>query len=192
MMQADLVLPSLDAALEKAFKKVNAPSPDLVLDDYLNGMITFADEFKGKIWLEVFIIPGYNDDERNLLAMKEIILRMNPDKIQVNSLDRPGTLHTLRPANKAELKRVLEIWDLPAAEIIASVPERKDIKSYRSDVENAIMETIRRRPCTLEDLSKILGLHVNEVNKYLGVLEDENKLETLNQERGLFYQLKKQ
>ena len=80
---------------------------------------------------------------------------------------------------------------MPNAEIIAPVPQRKDIKAYRKDTENAIEETISRRPCTLEDLQKILGLHINELNKYLGVLEDEGKIETIRENRGFFYKLKK-
>jgi predicted ArsR family transcriptional regulator len=75
-------------------------------------------------------------------------------------------------------------------EIIAPPQERKHERSYRSDVESAIMETISRRPCTLADMEKILGLHVNEINKYLGALEETGKVETVEEERGVFYQLK--
>ena len=32
-------------------------------------------------------------------------------------------------------------------------------------------------------------MHINEINKYLDVLEAENKIETVRQERGIFYQL---
>ena len=58
-------------------------------------------------------------------------------------------------------------------------------------MENAIRETLSRRPCTLADLEKILGLHINEINKYLSVLEESGSIETTNQERGVFYQLRK-
>jgi len=34
---------------------------------------------------------------------------------------------------------------------------------------------------------KILGLHSNEINKYLDVLASENKIKSVRQERGLFY-----
>jgi len=54
-----------------------------------------------------------------------------------------------------------------------------------------ILETITRRPCTLDDMIKILGLHINEINKYLDVLEGENRIESVKQDRGVFYQLKK-
>ncbi len=46
-----------------------------------------------------------------------------------------------------------------------------------------------RRPCTIDDLIKILGLHINEINKYLDVLEAEQKIKTIKQERGFFYQI---
>jgi len=45
--------------------------------------------------------------------------------------------------------------------------------------------------CTLDDLSGILGAHINEINKYLGVLEKENKITTSVQARGVFYILPK-
>jgi len=74
--------------------------------------------------------------------------------------------------------------------IISASPQRKNIQSYRQDVETAILETISRRPCTLDDLTKILGKHVNEVNKYLDVLDAENKIKAIRQDRGIFYQIK--
>ncbi|MCK5349466.1 MAG: radical SAM protein, partial [Desulfobacula sp.] len=140
------------------------------------------------IWLEILILPDINDSIEELQLLKNAIIKINPDKVQLNTLDRPGTVNNLRPANKAELQQIMNFWDFNNTEIIASVPERKDMKSYREDTENAILETISRRPCTLNDLGKILGIHINEINKYLGVLDDDGKIETNRQERGVFYQ----
>ncbi|MFH2131965.1 MAG: radical SAM protein [bacterium] len=189
LLKADLVLPSLDAALESAFIRINRPAAEIDLDAYIQGLIDFRKEFTGKIWLEILIIPGKNDDIDNLKALKEAIEKIRPDRIQLNTLDRPGTVEHLRPANRAELQQIIDTWKLEHVEIVAAVPDRKKIQSYRTDVENAIMETIARRPCTLDDLSRVLGIHVNEINKYLGVLDKDHKIKTLRQERGLFYQL---
>ncbi|MBN2891315.1 MAG: radical SAM protein [Bacteroidales bacterium] len=191
ILDADLVLPSLDAVYSPDFERINKPELSLTVEKYLQGIIDFTKEFKGIIWLEILILPGYNDSPENISNLKEAILKINPEKVQLNTLDRPGTVVDLRPASKAELKFIVNQWNLPNVEIIASAPERKDIKSYRTDTESAILETISRRPCTLEDLSKILGLHINEVNKYLGVLEDEKKIISIIQERGFFYALNK-
>lgn len=190
LLNADVVLPSLDTASDRAFRKMDRPYSKLDINEYIQGLVDFRKEFSGEIWLEVLILPGYNDDEENLRLLKEAFLKIKPNSIQVNTLDRPGTVDNLRPANKAELQHIVDFWNLENVEIIASVPERKDIKAYREDTESAILETIARRPCTLEDLEKILGIHINEINKYLGVLEEDKKIDTIRQERGMFYKLR--
>jgi wyosine [tRNA(Phe)-imidazoG37] synthetase (radical SAM superfamily) len=190
LKDADVVLPSLDAASEDVFQKINRPQNKLTIKNYIDGLIAFRNEFKGNIWLEIFILPGYNDHDEELTELKKAILKIRPDSIQINTLDRPGTVSNLRGSTKIELQRILDFWNLPNVVIIASSPQRKNIQSYRKDAETAIMETISRRPCTLDDLSELLGMHINEINKYLDVLDTENKIESVRQERGLFYQVK--
>lgn len=188
LLKADVVLPSLDAGSKEVFQKINAPAKGLIFEKYVQGLQDFRAEFSGKIWLEVFILPDYNMEKEELLKMEQLIARIKPDSVQLNTLDRPGTVPGLRSASKQELTDIIELWNLEHVEIIASAEERKDIQSYRSDTETAILETISRRPCTNEDLSKIVGLHINEINKYLDVLEAENKISGIRQERGVFYQ----
>jgi len=187
---ADLVLPSLDAASETVFRKMDRPWHGIRLDEYIQGLVDFKKGFKGEFWLEVMILPGYNDAPDELQRMKEAITRIRPDRVQLNTLDRPGTVDQLRAANRMELQHIIDFWQLPDVEIIASVQKRTSLTSYREDTETAILETITRRPCTLEDLEKIVGLHVNEINKYLGVLDQQGLIEAVRQERGLFYQVR--
>lgn len=188
LMDIDLILPSLDAATDDVFRKINRPVRELTIKKYINGLVNFSKEFKGRIWLEIFILPGYNDHKEELLALKEVILKIDPETVQLNTLDRPGTVADLRGASRQELQAVVDFWGLDNVIIIAAARQRKDIQSYREDTESAILETIARRPCTLEDLVKILGMHVNEINKYLDVLEANKKINAVRQERGVFYQ----
>lgn len=190
LLPADLVLPSLDAATQEVFERINRPDPDLDIGSIIDGLIAFSQEFKGKIWLEVFLLPGYNDDENELLAIRDVILKTAPERVQLNTLDRPGVAEGLRAASMAELKRVLSLWNLDNAEIIASAPSRKKIGAYNENAESSILSTISRRPCTVDDLGKMLGLSVIEINKYLDVLEAENKISHAIQSRGIFYQVK--
>lgn len=191
LMKADLVLPSLDAATDFTFRKINSPNKTLNINCYIQGIVDFRNEFSGKINLEVFILPGYNNNLEELDKLKEVILKINPDIVQLNTLDRPGTIENLRAASNIELQKIVDYWNFDNVVIIASAPSRKNIKSYRKDIESAILETISRRPCTLTDLSQILGKHINEVNKYLDVLDNDKKITTTKQERGLFYLLNK-
>lgn len=190
ILQADVILPSLDAASQEIFEKIDRPNSNLKIENYIQGLIELKKEYQGKIWLEVFILKNYNDSKEELDLLKKAILKINPDSVQLNTLDRPGTVADLIPLSKNELQKIVDSWKLPKVEIIASAPERTAIESYSGDIETAILETIARRPCTLDDLHTFLGMHRNEINKYLGPLEANNKIVTVNLERGTFYELK--
>ena len=187
LMKADLVLPSLDAVTRDAFLRLNRPHHRLTVEEHLRGLREFAEEYKGEIWLEVFILPGYNDDPAHLRKMKEILRRLRPGRIQINTLDRPGAVRGLVPATPAFLREFAEDPELPQAEVIAAVSRRREQASYRKDTESAILGTLSRRPCTLQDLSRILGLHINEINKYLDTLEADGRIGVEEMRRGKFY-----
>ncbi len=189
MLNADVVLPSLDAASQEVFNKINRPEKNIKINDYINGIIDFKQEFKGQIWLEILILPGYNDSKQELDLLKQAIIKINPDSVQLNTLDRPGVIDNLIPASHNDLQNIMNYWGLNNVTIIASTPERTKIKSYRDDIETTILETIKRRPCTLNDLHKILGTHISEINKYLSVLENSGQITKQEQQRGIFYKI---
>ena len=139
---ATVVIPSLDAATERVFRKINRPHPQLKIDTIIRGLVKFRKGYSGQIWLEVFIVPGLNDTEQELTALKRAIEEIEPDRIQLNTLDRPGTVPTIHAATWKELEQVLNFWQLENTEIIAKAQERKELLSYRTDVESAILETI--------------------------------------------------
>ncbi len=187
LKDAAVVIPSLDAATDVVFKKINRPHPKLDLNTLIDGIIRFRGVYTGQLWLEVFVVPGINDTKAELLALKRAIEKINPDRVQLNTLDRPGVVADIRAATRKELEWILDFWKIENASIIAKAPERKGLPAYRNDVQSAILGTIARRPCTLEDLTKILGMHPNEINKYLDVLEADQKVQTEKQRRGIFY-----
>ena len=186
---AMVVIPSLDAATEKLFNKINRPSPLLQVDKIIDGLIRFRQEYTGKIWLEIFIVPGMNDTITELTAFKQVIGKIRPDQVHLNTLDRPGSISTLRTATREELERVLDVFQIKNAAIVADPPEHKALIAYRKDTAAAILGTIARRPCTAKDLSEILGLQVKEVNTCLKSLEASEKIQGIKQKRGVFYQL---
>ncbi len=191
LLDADLVLPSLDSSSDSVFQKINRPFHTLNPEETIRGLQAFRKAYKGKIWLEVLIVPGFNDSEAELSLLKEAFDKIKPDLVQLNTLDRPGAMENIRAATGDELEKIVRFWGLENVLIVASLPSGNDKRSFRKDIETAILETISRRPCTLEDLSMILGLHINEINKYLSVLDSDHKINKVMQPRGMFYRTKK-
>ena len=186
----DVLLPSLDTVSEDIFKKMNRPNSQLNLNKIREGLIKFRKKFKGKIWLEVFIVPKINDTEEELSLLKKALQKINSEKIQLNTLDRPGTESWVKTATKERLEHIVNFLKPLPVEIIAKFNSRQQIKSFNKNIENQILETIRRRPCTDKDLTEMLGIHLNELNKYLSELLNKNLIKSEIEERGTFFKMK--
>ncbi len=186
----DLILPSLDAAITNSFIKVDRPSPNLKLDKIINGLIALRKEFRGLIYLEVFIVPGLNDSEEDVLALKENIIKINPDLVQLNTLDRPGTESWVVPESVQTLRKIADSLSPIKVDIISKYHARTEIDSYNKNVEEFILKTIQRRPCTDTDLKDILNIHINEINKYLSQMLDDGRIIAEKSDRGTFFRTK--
>lgn len=187
----DVLLPSLDTVSEDIFKKINRPNSQLDINKIIEGLIKYRKKFKGKIWLEIFIVPEINDTEEELSLLRKTIRKINPEKIQLNTLDRPGTESWVKTATKERLEYIVNFLKPLPVEIIAKFNSRQQIKSFNKNIENQILETIRRRPCTDKDLTEMLGIHLNELNKYLNELLNKNLIKSEIKERGTFFKMKK-
>ncbi|NCD33036.1 MAG: radical SAM protein [Spartobacteria bacterium] len=190
LIVADVILPSMDAITTAAFERINRPEKSLTVEKYLQGLIDFRNEFSNKLLLEIFILPGYNDQPEELQALHEALVKIRPDAVQLNTLDRPGTIPGLHACSTEQLERIVRDWKTDNVEIIAASVSRKAMPAYRQDAESVIWQTIVRRPCTLEDLVSMLGMHRSEINKYLDVLSGQGRIESITEPRGTFYQIK--
>jgi wyosine [tRNA(Phe)-imidazoG37] synthetase (radical SAM superfamily) len=190
VLQADLILPSLDAASEKIFQEINRPANGLKAADIIDGLVRLRQEFSGEIWLEIFFTPGLNDSLQELKLLKEAVEKIKPERVQLNSLDRPGTEYWVESTAREKLEKIADFFLPLPVEIIAKPLKKTPIKGFNQDIAGQILNTIRRRPCTTEDLREILNLKTNELNKYLNIFLAENKIESVKQDRGIFFKIK--
>lgn len=100
IQKADLIVPSLDGVSMEAFKKMNRPESSLTAETIITGIKNLMQNFSGEIWLEIFIIPGINDQEKELTLFRDTIRELGIKKVQLNTLDRPGAVPELKPVSK--------------------------------------------------------------------------------------------
>ncbi|PKL62228.1 MAG: radical SAM protein [Methanomicrobiales archaeon HGW-Methanomicrobiales-2] len=186
LMQADLVVPSLDAVSEEVFLRINRPCPGLTAGQVLAGVVTFAREFPGEVWLEVFIVPGENDTEDEIQRLKDAVAAIGPDRVQVNTLDRPGTEIWVQPATPGAIERIAEFFGENAG-AIGAAPESRAMPPEVEGAVEIILATIRRRPCTPDDIVALTGLRPAEVAKCLRLIESRALIEPVQEKRGVFY-----
>jgi wyosine [tRNA(Phe)-imidazoG37] synthetase (radical SAM superfamily) len=160
---ADVVLPSLDAASSESFRAINRPAPGLGIDKIIQGLKDFRKDFSGEIWLEVMLVKGINDREAELIA--RAAESTEPDRIQLNTVVRTPA-ESVEPLSEVEMNKMLEIF--PGAELIPdwdwSVPPR---------TRDKILDLLTSRPCTLEDICRLLDLTGSDAIKYCKIMEHE-------------------
>lgn len=191
LLPLDIILPSLDAVLQTTFDKINRPAQALSVNKIIQGLIDFRKIFKGQMLLEIFVIPGINTSLEEMKEFKKVVHSISPDKVQLNSLDRPGTVSDLPKPTKEILEEFSSALDYPDTEIIGkfSYSEHTD-KIQRRTNEKQLLETLKRRPCTIADLVETLKISRTELEIQLTELSEKNKINVTVEDRGVFYSFK--
>jgi wyosine [tRNA(Phe)-imidazoG37] synthetase (radical SAM superfamily) len=174
--KADVVLPSLDAADEQTFAKINRPHPDISIEKWVAGLVQFRKEYAGQVWLEVFIVDGVNTGGAEIAAIKKAIERIRPDKVQLNTAVRPTAEPGVKRVSPAALLKIARLIG-PNCEVIADFPKKgqggKAGQALQKDVGQAedLLSMLKRRPCSLEDICNGLGLEKNQASEYISRLQ---------------------
>jgi wyosine [tRNA(Phe)-imidazoG37] synthetase (radical SAM superfamily) len=184
----DLVIISLDAGTEAVFTNINRPHPRLNLADLVAGIISFRREFKNQLWLEVFLVPGINDYDQQLGFIREQIEQIRPDKVQLNTLDRPGTESWVQPIDEQGRQRAAQL--LENTELIDAPGENDAQPVDLEELPDRIAATIRRRPCTVQDISRMLGVSRDAVQGQIDRMAKTNNIQAIKMPRGVFYSIK--
>jgi wyosine [tRNA(Phe)-imidazoG37] synthetase (radical SAM superfamily) len=109
LLGADLIVPSLDAVTEDAFQKIDRPGPGIKLEEIIEGLVSLRREFRGKIWLEVMLVKGLNDNLAHSRRLKETIERINPDRVQLNSPVRYTAQEGIEAVDAKHLQKIKEL-----------------------------------------------------------------------------------
>ena len=174
--EADLLIPSLDGATPESFRTINRPEPSIQLNEVIDGLVALRREYRGTLVLEVFVVPGVNDSEHEIAALREAALRIGPDAIQLNRLDRPGILPWVTQASDELLARIHEQL-LPLT--VFEVARRQPGEVCRIDDEHlrgAILTRLTDRAFDTTTLAFLLGCHEGLVAKHVNQLLAEGRL----------------
>jgi wyosine [tRNA(Phe)-imidazoG37] synthetase (radical SAM superfamily) len=141
---ADLVMPTLDAADQEDFRKINRPWPRFRIAEIIEGMAAFRTMFTGQLWVEVMLVEGLNDDEATLLGIRDALARIRPDRVQINVPVRPPAEPWVEIPDDEAVERATAILG-EAAEVVAPYEGHFDLSGF-ADVAEAILAIVRRHP----------------------------------------------
>ena len=185
---ADVVMPSLDAADEATFKKINRPVAGLSFAEYLEGLQLFCEEYRGKgrVDLEIFLVPGINDNEDQIQALSLLSRSLHVNAVQLNTAVRPPADKDVRPIPREEMEKWARYF-IPKAEVIASY-HSAPLKEAKAVSEEEILETLSHRTMSLEDLVEAKGYKLEDTEAILKRLLEKGLIYSRTQDgKDFFY-----
>jgi len=185
LRNADVVLPSLDAASQSLFESINRPHHSLKIEQIIDGLIKFRKEFKNRIWLEVLLVRGINDSPEDIRKLGKAIEKIGPDKIQLNTVVRPPAEEGVFALSQKELcsiKKELQ-GKVEVVRKIGKALKGEHVGNLEMDIRNLL----RRRPCTLSDISYALKVDPKEVIENLTILEKHAEIKPEVHNRKIYY-----
>jgi len=199
---ADVVIPSLDAAREKSYRKLDRPAACVDLGEVIEGLVVFSHEYTGKLWLEILFAEGINDSDADIEALSGVIKRMRVDRIQLNTVARPPLESFARPVSEKRFGEIAATMrkqypDIPVDMLARGAVTREDATEIvfghgrgRQDIIDEIIQMLKRRPCTAADINTIFPSGGSEkVEQYLEPLVRSGRVRTRVHGDRVYYSL---
>ena len=156
----DLIIPTLNTLKQDIFEKIVRPNYRTSVDEIRKGFINLNNSnYKGEIWIEIFILENINDNEENFIEIANFLNSENIryDKIQLNTIDRVGAERDLKAISYDKIlkaKKILEENGLHNIEIIKSLNELDESKKILINQE--LLDNMKqKRLYQEEEINKI-------------------------------------
>ncbi|OHB61875.1 MAG: hypothetical protein A2167_00085 [Planctomycetes bacterium RBG_13_46_10] len=183
--KADVVLPSLDAGDEQIFQKINRPHNDISIEKLISGLCAFRNEYSGQIWLEVFLVEDVNTDSEQIAKIRDVIGRISPDKIQLNTAVRPTTEPNVKKVDIEKLQFIASQLGEKCEVVADFLPRHYD--EYLKGKTEDVLSMLKRRPCTIEDICQGLNISHNEALKYITHLTKQSIIDSEKKGGAIFF-----
>ncbi len=189
LMQADLVIPSLDAGDEALFHYINRPQADISFDEMVSGLIEFTRNFPGDVWLEVLLLSGITGMDTEVRKIAAYAKKIRAQRVQLNTVCRPAAEDFACTVAGSQMAKFALLF--PGTVDVISKHESDSFSgSLPNDTNTAeIVNLLARRPCTLSGICSGLGLHPHDAVKKLKKLADEKQITTLRADHDVFYKI---
>jgi wyosine [tRNA(Phe)-imidazoG37] synthetase (radical SAM superfamily) len=162
--RSDLVIPSLDAADPDTYQEINRPHAECTLERHLEGLRTFSREYSGRLWIEIFLIPGINDSPEHIEKLAAAAADLNPEKIQINTAVRPPAEGFVDAIPESRMQDLASRFT-PNAEVIASY--RVAVKHAVPGTREQVLALLLRRPCTTREIADGLGISPSDAASFI-------------------------
>lgn len=154
--KADIVKVTVSAWDEESFRRMHRPAEGLEFGKMMEGIRRFREEFRGALWVETMILPGFNDREDQLRSVAAAVAGVRADAVHLNTATRPSRSagEERVEAESAAWLAAVSGWFSPRAEVPVFRGTARRLEEMSDD---EICALVARHPMPLAALAAACG-----------------------------------
>lgn len=170
LKELDIVKFSLDSADPLTYRKIDRSLAKPDISTLVANMSEFRKEFKGELVMEVLVLEGLNDSEREFALLNEAFSRIKPARVDISTLDRPPAYASAKAVSEERLRDLSTL--ITSAPVF--VATRKAVAGIKELDKGEILKLLALRPQSVADVESGFCASSKEILK--GLL-DSGKVE---------------
>ncbi len=174
LMKFDTVKLSLDCATQNCLKRLDRSHQGISIEEIKKGMLAFKSQFSKNLIIEILMVKTINDKDSEIEELNNFLLNLNPTRIDIGTIDRPPA-YKVEPLSYESLLEISLKFDSSLPIYIAS--RKKVVAKPSSYTSEEIIDTIKKRPLTQEDIAVLFD---KESQEKLKLLINEKRIISLN------------
>lgn len=187
LMEADVVLPSVNAYNDEISKKIDRPYGKIKFEDIFNGIIEFSHKYTGELWLEIMLLDGINDDRHSIEEYKKLLKKIKYTRLYLNTPVRPPAEAYINMIKKENMKYAVEELKGISIDMLSDGAFYSEI----DDNHEAVLSLCKRHPMNQFELRSFLNSRkVSNIDEVIGEIEKDEKINIIDYKGIKTYRLK--
>ncbi len=166
LMGIDIVKLSLDCVTQKCFKKIDRPLNNININEIINGIKTFAKEFKNTLVIETLLVKGINDNQEEIEKLNNTLNLIKPSRVDIGTIDRPPA-YRVKPVDEKDIIRLSTFF----SGLFVSIIHKKEPSAKEDFSSKEIFQLLKHRPQSQFDIDTFFS--DNSKKRVLELLNDK-------------------
>jgi len=157
LMKADWVSVKIDSVREEIWKKINRPHRSLKIQDILDGILKFYDNYNGKLVTETMLVHGVNDGTEHLKEIADFLVLLSPCTSYLSVPIRPPAEKWVKPPTEEILIRAYQILSSEIKDVEYLIGYEGNAFAFTGDVQRDLLSITAVHPMREEAVTEFLS-----------------------------------
>jgi wyosine [tRNA(Phe)-imidazoG37] synthetase (radical SAM superfamily) len=156
LMKTDWVSLKVDSGREDVWRRIDRPHRTLQLASILDGMLEFAQAYRGELATETMLVEGVNGRDDHVGEIADFLARLRPAKAYLSIPTRPPAEEWVRPPDEETINRVYQIFSQRLDHVEHLIGYEGNAFAFTGNVEEDLLSITAVHPMRREAVSEFL------------------------------------